>query len=164
MGVKSALNFYGGGLIKDIFDAVDGKVRALGCETVDVEQRSEYGQTVITVFVDKVPDGVSLNDCEELHYAVEPILDELDPTNGKPYVLEISSPGLDRPFKTQRDFERNYGKKTEVKLFAPLKGQKTYEGVLVERTDGYLVLEQKGELVKIENTRIAVARPLVKFD
>ena len=137
---------------------------SLGYEIVDIVERSEYGQKVITFVVDKVPDGVSLDDCERLHYAIEPIMDELDPTGGKPYVLEVSSPGLDRPLKTQRDFERNYGKEVEVRLYAPLKGVKSYEGVLLERTDGYVLLGRGSGETKIENTRIAVVRPLVKFD
>ncbi len=147
-----------------IFKAVDDRIRALGYETVDVEQRREYGELHITVYVDKVPDGVSLDDCERIHYEIEPLLDELDPTSGKPYVLEVSSPGLDRPFKKQRDFERNYGKEVEVRLFAPVKGVKVYEGVLKERTDGYVLVESDGKEIKIENTRIALVRPLVKFD
>ncbi len=147
-----------------IFEAIDGKIRSLGYETVDVEQRREYGELHITVYVDKVPDGVSLDDCERIHYEIEPILDELDPTAGKPYVLEVSSPGLDRPFKKQRDFERNYGKEVEVRLFAPVKGVKVYEGILKERTENYVLIESKGSDIKIENTRIALVRPLVKFD
>ncbi len=147
-----------------IMNAIDPKVRELGYEIVDIEKRTEYGQKVITVIVDKVPEGISLDDCEKLHYAVEPIMDELDPTNGQPYVLEISSPGLDRPLKTQRDFERNYGKEVEVKLYAPIKGKKSYEGVLVERTEGYVLIEGGGALNKIEQNRIAVVRPLVRFE
>lgn len=147
-----------------IFEAIDGKIRSLGYETVDVEQRREYGELHITVYVDKVPDGVSLDDCERIHYEIEPTLDELDPTEGKPYVLEVSSPGLDRPFKKQRDFERNYGKEVEVRLFAPVKGVKVYEGILKERTENYVLIESKGSDIKIENTRIALVRPLVKFD
>ena len=151
-------------LTDKIAEAVDGRVRALGCEVVDVEQRSEYGEKHITIYVDKVPDGVSLDDCERIHYEIEPVLDELDPTGGKPYVLEVSSPGLDRPFVKQRDFERNYGKEVEVRLYAPVKGVKVYEGVLVERTDGYVLITCGGEDVKIENNRIAAVRPLVRFD
>ena len=147
-----------------VYEAVNPTVVSLGYEIVDIVERSEYGQKVITFVVDKVPDGVSLDDCERLHYAIEPIMDELDPTGGKPYVLEVSSPGLDRPLKTQRDFERNYGKEVEVRLYAPLKGVKTYEGVLLERTDGYVLLGRGSGETKIENTRIAVVRPLVKFD
>ncbi len=147
-----------------VYEAVNPTVVSLGYEIVDIVERSEYGQKVITFVVDKVPDGVSLDDCERLHYAIEPIMDELDPTGGKPYVLEVSSPGLDRPLKTQRDFERNYGKEVEVRLYAPLKGVKSYEGVLLERTDGYVLLGRGSSETKIENTRIAVVRPLVKFD
>ena len=147
-----------------VYEAVNPTVVSLGYEIVDIVERSEYGQKVITFVVDKVPDGVSLDDCERLHYAIEPIMDELDPTGGKPYVLEVSSPVLDRPLKTQRDFERNYGKEVEVRLYAPLKGVKSYEGVLLERTDGYVLLGRGSGETKIENTRIAVVRPLVKFD
>ena len=147
-----------------VFDTVDAKNRELGYETVDVERRNEYGELHITIYADKVPDGISLDDCERIHYEIEPLLDELDPTGGKPYVLEVSSPGLDRPFKTQRDYERNYGKEAEIKLYAPIKGVKTYEGVLKEHTDGYTLIECDGKEVKIENTRIAAVRPLVKFD
>ena len=147
-----------------VYEAVNPTVVSLGYEIVDIVERSEYGQKVTTFVVDKVPDGVSLDDCERLHYAIEPIMDELDPTGGKPYVLEVSSPGLDRPLKTQRDFERNYGKEVEVRLYAPLKGVKSYEGVLLERTDGYVLLGRGSGETKIENTRIAVVRPLVKFD
>ena len=147
-----------------VYEAVNPTVVSLGYEIVDIVERSEYGQKVITFVVDKVPDGVSLDDCERLHYAIEPIMDELDPTGGKPYVLEVSSPGLDRPLKTQRDFERNYGKEVEVRLYAPLKGVQSYEGVLLERTDGYVLLGRGSGETKIENTRIAVVRPLVKFD
>ena len=147
-----------------VYEAVNPTVVSLGYEIVDIVERSEYGQKVITFVVAKPPDAVTLDDCETLHYAIEPIMDELDPTGGKPYVLEVSSPGLDRPLKTQRDFERNYGKEVEVRLYAPLKGVKSYEGVLLERTDGYVLLGRGSGETKIENTRIAVVRPLVKFD
>ena len=150
--------------VNEIRDAISPIVERSGCEIVDIEERSEYGNKVITVYVDKVPEGISLDDCERLHYEIEPVMDELDPTGGKPYVLEISSPGLDRPFKTQRDFERNYGKEVEVRLYAPIKGVKSYEGVLEEHTDGYVLLSPPKGLVKIENNRIAVVRPLVKFE
>ena len=150
--------------IDRIFDTIDAAVRGLGCEVVDVEKRIEYGEVHITIYADKLPEGISLDDCELLHYAIDPLIDELDPTDGRPYVLEVSSPGLDRPLKRQRDFERNYGKEVEVRLYAPVKGHKSYEGVLRQRTDGYVLVECDGEDVKIENTRIAAVKPLVKFD
>lgn len=135
-----------------------------GYELVDIEFEKKYGQDNLTVFIDKVPDGVSLDDCEKVHYAVDPIIDEVNPTDDAPYVLNISSPGLDRPLKTQRDFERNYGKEVEIKLYAPIKGKKVYEGVLIERNENSVSITAGKEEIKIESNKIALVRPLVKFE
>ena len=71
----------------------------------------------LTIFIDSEKEGgVDLNDCEAFHNAIDVPLDEFDPTFGKPYTLNVSSPGLDRPFKTDKDFLRNIGKKVEIKL------------------------------------------------
>ena len=148
---------------KQIFDAINPVVEQMGYEIVDVEFVKKNGVLNLTVFID-VPGGISLDDCEKVHYAVEPVLDELDPSDDKPYILNISSPGLDRPFKKQRDYERNYGKEVEVKLYAPYMGKKIYEGVLLKKTDTCLELQSNGDTIKLEDNRIALVRPLVKFE
>ena len=78
--------------------------------------------------------------------------------------MNISSPGLDRPFKKQRDFERNYGREVKVKLYAPLMGKKNYEGVLKEKTDSTVTIETENGEIKLEMTRVALVRPLVRFE
>ncbi len=148
---------------QSVIEKIQPTVTALGYEIVDVEFEKKNGEDNLTIFID-IPSGVSLDDCEKVHYAVDPLLDELDPTAGKPYILNVSSPGLDRPFKKQRDYERNYGKEVEIKLYAPLKGKKVYEGVLVARDENSLTLNLGKEEIKIENNKIAIARPLVKFE
>lgn len=148
---------------QSVIEKIQPTVTALGYEIVDVEFEKKNGEDNLTIFID-IPSGVSLYDCEKVHYAVDPLLDELDPTAGKPYILNVSSPGLDRPFKKQRDYERNYGKEVEIKLYAPLKGKKVYEGVLVARDENSLTLNIGKEEIKIENNKIAIARPLVKFE
>lgn len=144
---------------------LDEVVTALGCEIVDVEFKSNPDLT-LTVFIDKEVTGVSLDDCEKVHYAIDPILDEVDPSDGKPYTLNVSSPGLDRPFKTQRDFERNYGKEVEIKLYAPLMGKKTLEGVLKEKTASTVTIAdaKTGKETVLESNKAAVVRPLIKFE
>lgn len=144
-------------------EKIEPVVTGLGYEIVDVEFVKKGGDDNLTVYID-IPTGVSLDDCEKVHMAIDPLLDELDPTCGKPYILNVSSPGLDRPFKKQRDFERNYGKEVEVKLYAPLMGKKLFEGVLVVRDENSLTLNQSGTEIKIENNKIALVRPLVKFE
>jgi len=110
-------------------------------------------------------NGVSLDDCETVSNALDAPLDALDPTGNAPYCLDVSSPGLDRPFKTQRDYERNYGEKIEVKLFAPMEGTKTklYVGTLISHTDDILTIETDGKEVGIKTSLVAMARPYVEF-
>ncbi len=97
----------------------------------------------LTVFIDK-EGGVSLDDCEKLHNAIFEPLDELDPTFGQPYTLNVSSLGADRPFKTEADFNLHIGKMVEVKLYAAVKGKKFYEGELTGY-DGERILLKTGK-------------------
>lgn len=139
-------------------------IEQMGYEVVDVEYVKKPEGMTLTVYID-IARGLTIDDCEKVHTAVNSIIDELDPTGSDaPYVFNISSPGLDRPFKTQRDFERNYGKEVEIKLYAPLRGKKVYEGVLLSHTENTVTIaDEKGEQ-SIENNRIAFVRPLVKFE
>ncbi len=135
----------------------------MGYELVDVEYNKQYGQMTLTVFIFKT-GGVSLDDCEAVSRELDPLLDELDPTHGEPYMFNVSSPGLDRPFKTQRDYERNYGEEVEVKLYAPMKGKKLYEGILKEKNPATLIIETDGVELSIECAKVAYVRPLVRFE
>ena len=76
----------------------------------------------------------------------------------------MSSPGLDRPFKTARDFERNRNKEVEVKLYAPLKGKKFLEGVLEEFDENSVTVALQKETVKIPRNKIAKINKAIKFE
>lgn len=89
------------------------------------------GRTSSLTLVIDAEGGVDLNLCEAFHRAVDEPLDELDPTFGAPYTLNCSSPGLDRPFRTERDFARHMGEAVEVHLYEKLDGKKYYEGTLL---------------------------------
>ena len=88
----------------------------------------------LTVFIDK-EGGVSLDDCERLHNAINDPIDDFDPTFGEPYTLNVSRLGADRPFKTEKDFLSHIDKMVEVKLNVAIKGKKYFEGVL-KKYDG----------------------------
>ena len=102
-----------------------------GVELVEVEYAKKVNGMNLTIFIDK-EGGVCLNDCEKLHRLIDEPLDVLDPTEGRAYTLNVSSLGIDRPLKTERDFKRNLDKEIVVKLFAQLNGKKVYEGFLKE--------------------------------
>ncbi len=103
-------------------------VETLGFDLYDVEYQKEQGAWVLTLFIDKA-GGVDIDDCERVSRAVEPILDEKDPIADS-YFLSVSSIGLDRPLKLDKDFTRNIGQKITVKLYAPVDKKKEFTGVL----------------------------------
>ena len=99
------------------------------------------------MFID-APGGVDLLLCEKFHRAADGPLDELDPTYGAPYTLNCSSAGLDRPFKTEKDYARHVGEKVEIHLYAPIGGAKYYEGVLLGLSEeGVKLATEQGEKV-----------------
>ena len=100
----------------------------VGVEIVDANWNMR--ENSLSLFIDS-PGGVDLLLCEKFHRAVDGPLDELDPTYGAPYTLNCSSAGLDRPFKTERDYLRHVGEKVEIHLYAPSEGAKYHEGVLL---------------------------------
>ena len=142
-------------VIERVKPTVEDVVSKLGYELVDIEYKTLYGDKHLIVYIasDK---GVSLDDCETVSNALDAPLDALDPTASAPYCLDVSSPGLDRPFKTQRDFERNYGTAVEIK-------QKTIIGTLTERTADEVTVEADGKRLSVKNAQIALVRPYIEF-
>ena len=158
-GIKSALNnvirgkFVKVKPIEEIENALEPIAAEQGLEIVEVEFK-QGKEPALTVYID-MEGGVDLNACERFHRAIDPVLDELDPTFGTPYTLNVSSPGLDRPLKTARDFEKCKGEKVEVKLYAPMKGKKFFEGTLISYDEHCVEIQDKKETLKIEKAKIA---------
>ncbi len=116
-----------------ITEAVDSAVRAtveaLGYVLDEIEYQKEQGNWVLTLYID-APAGVTLDDCERVSRAVDPILDEADPIP-EAYYLSVSSIGIDRPLKKDKDFARNVGNKVDVKLYAAVNRKKEFTGTLL---------------------------------
>lgn len=110
--------------------------------------------------------GIDLDACERFHNAADVVLDELDPTFGQPYTLNVSSPGLDCPFRKDSDYLRNIGKRVEIKLFAPLRGEKAFEAVLVEynAAAGNVTVRKGEEEFKLNLTQIVKMSQAIDFD
>lgn len=125
--------------VEEIKSLCDKYAAPLGL-AVDSVEFKQGKNPALTVFIDKT-GGVSLDDCEKLHNAIFEPLDELDPTFGAAYTLNVSSLGADRPFKTERDFLSHIGKKVEVKLYAAVKGKKFIEGELISYDGEHIVVK-----------------------
>ena len=148
--------------IEDVHSTLQPIADGMGIEIVEVEFK-QGREPALTVYID-TESGVDLNTCEAFHRAIDPVLDELDPTYGLPYTLNVSSPGLDRPLKTERDFNKCMGKKVEVKLFAPLQGKKFFEAVLVGFDEHCVSIDDNGNVLKLEKSKIAKINRAIEFD
>ncbi len=147
--------------IAEIVSYLTPIAEAVGVEIVDAEW--DMRAKSLTVFVD-AEGGLDLVKCEAFHRAIDLPLDELDPTFGEPYTLNCSSPGLDRPFKTARDFERHLGEEVEVRLYAPHKGKKLFEGVLKSYDGESVVIALEGGEESFPVKAIAKICMAIKFN
>ncbi len=136
-------------------------VKKLGFELCEVEYAIEDGNNVLTLFIFS-ERSVSVDDCELVSRAIDPLMDESDPIPD-PYYLSVSSLGLDRPLKKPRDFERKIGTEITVGFFFPQNGKKQLTGTLVKADgSGFEIRTEKGEL-RFEYKSIASAKPFLKF-
>ena len=103
-------------------------LRSQGFELVDVEYVKEAGNWYLRGYIDK-PGGITVNDCEAVSRAFSDKLDENDFIEDS-YIMEISSPGLDRPLKKEKDFARSMGKLVEIRTYRPIEKQKEFCGIL----------------------------------
>ena len=148
--------------IEEIQTALQPIADELSIEIVDVEFK-QGREPALTVYID-VEGGVDLNTCETFHRAIDVVLDEVDPTFGAPYTLNVSSPGVDRPLKTKRDFEKCMGKQVEVKLFAPMMGKKFFEAELIGYDGNCVTLKDKSGEIKLELSKIAKINQAISFE
>lgn len=147
--------------IEEISRMLENIASGMDIEIVEVECNEKSG--ALTVYIE-TEAGVDLDTCEKFHNAIFDPIDELDPSYGQPYTLNVSSPGLDRPFKTVRDFERNTGKEVELKLYAPLKGKKFLQGFLDEFDENTVTVTVGKERLKIPRNKIAKINKAIKFE
>ncbi|OZV12939.1 hypothetical protein CIW83_06935 [Tissierella sp. P1] len=103
------------GIISIVKEICEQLADELGYELVDVEFLKEGSNYFLRVYLDK-PGGINLDDCQKVSQLLSDKLDEKDPIT-TPYYLEVSSPGLDRPLKNDKDLKRNLGKEIEIKLY-----------------------------------------------
>ena len=134
----------------------------MGIEVVDVEFKMSKNPS-LTVYID-TEDGVDLDTCEKYHNAIDAPLDEFDFTLGSAYTLNVSSQGLDRPLKTERDFDRSMGQMVEIKLFAPKMGKKYFEGLLVDYDGNNITVEIEGQSTVFNISAIAKINLAIIFD
>ena len=136
-------------------------VEEKGCSLWDVEYVREGSDYFLRLYIDK-EGGVDINDCEKVHRAVDPLLDEHDPI-AESYHFEVCSAGLERALKRPGDFERFMGNPIMVKLYRPHNGLKEVPGILRGYEDGRITVEAGKETITFEKSQVALVRLRVEF-
>src|SRR5262245_6621381 len=132
-------------------------IEALGFELVHIDLEKQKGAWFLRIFIDK-PGGVTLDDCAQASRQLSTELDVQDVVPGR-YTLEISSPGLDRPLRTDADFHRFVGRKVSIHTREPLQQQRNFVGLLKSLESGIVTLQDaRGALWAIPKDLITKAR------
>ena len=137
-------------------------IEELGYELVEVSYEKENGEMSLIFTIDK-EEGITIDDCETVTRKIDPILEELNPTDDKPYTLVVSSPGLDRPLKTDRDLKRNLEKEVDLNLFAKIDGKKAFTGVLTAFDEKTVTIKTEKEQLVFDREKVASIKLVIKF-
>ena len=128
-----------------------------GVEIVDTEYVKEAGEWYLRYYIDK-EGGVTIDDCENVSRAVSDLLDEEEDLIPEAYILEVSSPGLGRPIKKDRDLTRNLGKLADIKLFKQADDLKEFTAKILSFDKASITLELEGKELVIERKNIALMK------
>jgi ribosome maturation factor RimP len=132
------------------------EVEAMGYDLVDVEFVKEGANWYLRLYIDREPN-VDLDDCERVSRMISAMLDRKD-LIPMPYFLEVSSPGIERVLKREKDLSRFKGSLVNVHLFAPVEGKKRYQGLLGAADDQTLTLNINDQTIRLPRDQIAVIR------
>ena len=136
-------------------------IENLGCSLWDVEYVREGSERYLRIYLDK-EGGIDIDDCEKVHRAIDPILDEKDPI-AESYHFEVCSAGLERTLKRPEDFVRFMDSAVLVKLYRPRNGLKELPGTLRGYEDGRITIEAGKETITFEKSEVALVRLRVEF-
>lgn len=134
---------------------------AKGFELVDVEYVKEGQDYFLRAYIDK-PGGITIDDCVAVSREMNVLLDELDYVDGA-YTFEVSSPGLGRPLKKPRDYERSMGEEVEIRTYKAMDGSKEFYGILKAYDDATVTIQSEEEEITFNKSDIALIRLTFDF-
>ncbi len=147
-------------IAETVFKLVNPIAVELDLSIWDIEYIKEGADMYLRITLDS-DKGITIEECEKFHAAIDPILDEVDPIQ-EAYHLEVSSPGVERDLKTEENIKKFIGSVVCAKTYAPIDSQKTFIGTLLGIEDNQVLLNCNGKDIKIN--RSAIAKLNIHFD
>lgn len=139
---------------------IGGYIKAQSLELVEVKFHYEGKSAFLRILVDRPEGGISLGECAQLNTAIGNLLDEKNIIDHR-YILEVSSPGLDRPLKTKNDFIRCIGKKVKFFLNEPISGKIEWDGVVKEVKDDCIIIDTAKGIIEAGFTKVVKGKQLI---
>lgn len=130
-------------------------------ELVDIEYQKEGSNWYLRIYADK-EGGFTIDDCENISKELSKLLEDNDPIK-QAYILEVSSPGLDRPLKKEKDFIKYKGEIVDLKLYKPFNKRKEFQGKLIDLKNNVVTIEEDGNELSFNRDEIAIIRLAVLF-
>jgi ribosome maturation factor RimP len=147
---------------RDVNCLIEPVLSEMGFELVDTEYLSEHGKWVLRIYADG-EGGITVGDCARISKEISTLIEAKDILQHE-YVLEVSSPGLNRPLKRERDFQRAVGKKIKVKMLNPVKDRENFMGYLKAYKNGILYIEMTNGLVLLPWQDVKKANLVYEFE
>ncbi|MBS4536010.1 ribosome maturation factor RimP [Clostridium sp. D2Q-14] len=144
-----------------VFNLLEPVAKDMEFDLVDIEYVKEGPYMYLRVFIDKI-GGVTIDDCQDFSQIASQKIDKIDPIEGN-YFLEVSSPGIDRPLKKDKDFKRALKKDVEVSLYKPVNNSKKFIGELNDFDENSISLNIEDEIIKLNRSDIAKINLAIKF-
>ena len=143
------------GIVQEAWKLFESELEELGYELIEIEYLMENGSMVLRLYLDS-PKGITIDDCAEASRMISAFMDQSDFISSE-YLLEVSSPGIERPIRKPCDFERFIGESVKLKTVTPIEGRRRYKGILAGFSDGLIAIDVDGTIhqVHIENVKRA---------
>lgn len=148
--------------LEQVKPVIEGKCAELGFELFEARFFRAGSRSILRIFIDGM-NGVTIADCENVSSALSLVLDVEDFLGGKPYTLEVSSPGVDRPLKSEREFRRVVGREVTVNCREAVDGKKTVRGTVVRCENGTLYIENNGISLELPLDQILSGKEELRF-
>lgn len=150
-----------GPVMKEVTALIEPILDEMEIELVDIEYLSEHGRWILRIYVDQ-SGGITLDTCAEVSREIGDLI-EIKDIFHQGYVLEVSSPGINRRLKKEKDFERAVGKNIKIRMVTPLEGQRNFRGSLQSFQDGILCLRVKDDLILLSYRDVEKANLVYDF-
>lgn len=144
-----------------VYQAISPLFEGSDIQLVEVEYVKKYDNMHLIVYIDKL-DGVSIEDCEKVSKLIDPIIDQLNPTNDESFCLDVSSYEIDKPLKYDWQFDKYLNKKVSVSLYKKVEDLKTFDAILKAYKDNF-EFDINGKVINISKDLVAQITPYIEF-